>query len=115
MLQGNADANEALMQFLYRAPIGLVESTVDGEIEMLNPMSARLLMPLSADGNLVNLFHILESVAHAATACARRQFFAEPSGTRSPRRCAYHFRRAPAAILRRRSCRSVCSNSMRHD
>jgi len=57
------DADEAILHFLYRAPIGLVESTLDGEIEIVNPMSVRLLMPLSADGNLDNLFRILDHVA----------------------------------------------------
>jgi len=54
---------EALMQFLYQAPIGLLQTTADGEIEMINPMSARLLMPLSTKGNLDNLFEVLETIA----------------------------------------------------
>ncbi len=78
MLHDVADAYEALMQFLYRAPIGLVESTLDGEIEMLNPMSARLLMPLSPDGNFDNLFRILEHVAPQLRSLAAE--FAESSG-----------------------------------
>ena len=78
MSHTNADANEALMQFLYRAPIGLMESTASGDIEMLNPMSSRLLMPLSADGNLVNLFCILDSVAPQLRSLVAD--FAEPSG-----------------------------------
>ena len=56
-------AYEALMQFLYRAPIGLVQTAMDGGIEMLNPMASRLLMPLSRDGTLNNLFTTLETVA----------------------------------------------------
>lgn len=56
-------ANEALMEFLYRAPIGLLQISPRGVIEMINPMSARLLMPLSPDGNLVNLFDVLEGIA----------------------------------------------------
>ncbi|MBC8067581.1 MAG: bifunctional diguanylate cyclase/phosphodiesterase [Deltaproteobacteria bacterium] len=59
----NADAYESLIQFLYRAPIGLVQATASGAIEMLNPMSARLLMPLSRDGSLDNLFDTLREVA----------------------------------------------------
>ncbi|MFM0140550.1 putative bifunctional diguanylate cyclase/phosphodiesterase [Caballeronia grimmiae] len=55
--------NEALMEFLYRAPIGLLQISSLGTIEMINPMSARLLMPLSPDGNLVNLFDVLEGIA----------------------------------------------------
>ncbi|MDR5857782.1 EAL domain-containing protein [Caballeronia sp. LZ062] len=65
-LKPSADSvsvNEALMEFLYRAPIGLLQISATGVIEMINPMSARLLMPLSPDGNLVNLFDVLEAVA----------------------------------------------------
>src|SRR5450830_183080 len=58
-----AATNEALIQFLYRAPIGLVQIAADGAIEMLNPMSSSLLMPLAVDGNLENLFGVLDSVA----------------------------------------------------
>ncbi|AVR99099.1 putative bifunctional diguanylate cyclase/phosphodiesterase [Pseudoduganella armeniaca] len=56
-------AYEALMQFLYRTPIGLVQTTLDGTIEMLNPMSSQLLMPLAHDGALENLFVVLDRVA----------------------------------------------------
>ncbi|MGE0859301.1 MAG: putative bifunctional diguanylate cyclase/phosphodiesterase [Gammaproteobacteria bacterium] len=59
----SADAYEALMQFLYRAPIGLVQTDGAGAVEMLNPMSANLLMPLSPDGTLDNLFDVLDGVA----------------------------------------------------
>ncbi len=55
-----ADENETLMQFLYRAPIGLVQTSLTGVVEMLNPMSSRLLMPLAPDGNLDNLFAVIE-------------------------------------------------------
>jgi diguanylate cyclase (GGDEF)-like protein len=57
------DAYEALVQFLYRAPIGLVQAGLDGTIDMLNPMSANLLMPLARDGSLDNLFTVLQDVA----------------------------------------------------
>jgi diguanylate cyclase (GGDEF)-like protein len=57
------DAYETLMQFLYRAPVALMQLRQDGEIEMLNPMAAQLLMPLAPDGELVNLFKVLQ--AHA--------------------------------------------------
>ncbi|MBZ2208789.1 putative bifunctional diguanylate cyclase/phosphodiesterase [Massilia soli] len=62
-MNDHADAYEALMQFLYRAPIGLVQIALDGTIEMLNPMSSNLLMPLAPDGNLDNLFDVLSGVA----------------------------------------------------
>ena len=58
-----AEAHEALMQFLYQAPIGLVQTTLDGEITMINPMSAQLLMPLASRGELSNLFDVLHAVA----------------------------------------------------
>lgn len=56
-------ASEALIEFLYRAPIGLLQARPDGEIVMINPMSAQLLMPLAPDGDLVNLFDVLAPVA----------------------------------------------------
>lgn len=54
---------EALLQFLYLAPVGLVQLGADGAISMLNPLAAQLLMPLSQDGGLSNLFHALAPVA----------------------------------------------------
>lgn len=54
---------DALLQFLYLAPVGLVQSNLMGEVELMNPLSAQLLMPLSKDGGLSNLFNTLESVA----------------------------------------------------
>ncbi len=58
-----SEEHEALIQFLYLAPVGLVQADLDGTIGMINPISAQLLMPLSRDGNLANLFTALESVA----------------------------------------------------
>ena len=63
VLADTPTAYEALIQFLYQAPIGLVQTTPDGEITMINPMSAQLLMPLARDGNLLNLFDVLSGVA----------------------------------------------------
>ncbi|MWN65557.1 hypothetical protein, partial [Escherichia coli] len=73
-----AAEHEALMQFLYLAPVGLVQTRSDGEIVMINPISAQLLMPLARDGNLANLFTALENVApELRHLCA---VFARPSG-----------------------------------
>ena len=58
-----ARAYESLIQFLYRAPIGLVQTDLDGAVEMLNPMSAQLLMPLAQEGDLDNLFVTLQDAA----------------------------------------------------
>jgi len=72
------EEHEALMQFLYLAPVGLVQTSVDGEIAMINPISAQLLMPLVADGDLHNLFEALRDVApELRHLCA---MFARPSG-----------------------------------
>jgi diguanylate cyclase (GGDEF)-like protein len=64
------ETHEALMQFLYQAPIGLVQTTLDGEITMINPMSAQLLMPLATQGNLGNLFEVLHESAPQLRALA---------------------------------------------
>src|SRR6476661_94383 len=72
------DAYEALVQFLYRAPIGLVQASLDGTVDMLNPMSSSLLMPLVRDGSMDNLFTVLQGVAPQLRAMAER--FTEPSG-----------------------------------
>lgn len=53
------DAYALLLQFLYRAPIGLLQCAADGAIEMLNPPAARWLLPYSPDGSLDNLFTVL--------------------------------------------------------
>ena len=70
--------HEALIQFLYLAPVGLVQADLDGGIVMMNPISAQLLMPLSRDGGLDNLFTALEGVApELRHLCAD---YARPSG-----------------------------------
>ncbi len=58
-----AQDHEALLQFLYMAPIGLVQTRLDGEILMVNPLCAQLLMPLVPDGALDNLFTALQAAA----------------------------------------------------
>jgi diguanylate cyclase (GGDEF)-like protein len=72
------DAYEALVQFLYRAPIGLVQSSLDGTVDMLNPMSSSLLMPLVRDGSMDNLFTVLQGVAPQLRELT--ESFSEPSG-----------------------------------
>jgi diguanylate cyclase (GGDEF)-like protein/PAS domain S-box-containing protein len=54
---------EALIHFLHIAPVGLVQTDANGEIYMINPLSAQLLMPLCQKGILTNLFTALENVA----------------------------------------------------
>ncbi|RYF02422.1 MAG: sensor domain-containing diguanylate cyclase, partial [Oxalobacteraceae bacterium] len=54
---------EALLQFLYLVPVGVVQFAPDGAIGMMNPLCAQLLMPLSSNGGLDNLFGALAHVA----------------------------------------------------
>lgn len=70
--------HEALIQFLYLAPVGLVQANIHGEVAMMNPIAAQLLMPLSRDGGLDNLFVALESVAPELRSVVARH--AEPYG-----------------------------------
>lgn len=53
----------ALLRFLYRAPVGLVQTTLEGRIEMLNPRAAQLLLPFANDGQLSNLLDLLVDAA----------------------------------------------------
>ena len=76
-----SDAYEALVQFLYRAPIGLAQAAPDGAIDMLNPMASNLLMPVALSehgGGFENLFSLLAPIAPQLAELARD--FAEPSG-----------------------------------
>ncbi len=61
MSPASLDSHEALLQLLYLSPIGLLQTTADGTITMINPVSARLLMTVTPDGNLDNLFDLLEA------------------------------------------------------
>ncbi|HEX8602157.1 MAG TPA: bifunctional diguanylate cyclase/phosphodiesterase [Pseudoduganella sp.] len=65
-------AYEALVQFLYRTPIGLLQADSEGAIDMLNPMAAQLLMPLAPDGALDNLFAIFDTTAPDLRAAVAR-------------------------------------------
>lgn len=51
---------QSLLTFLYMAPVGVVQMTGNGEISLINPMAANLLMPLGADGTLTNLFEAID-------------------------------------------------------
>nr|WP_316642456.1 diguanylate cyclase [uncultured Roseateles sp.] len=57
------DEHEALLQFLYLAPVGLVSTDLDGTVNMINPLAAQLLLPVAPNGELDNVFTALEGVA----------------------------------------------------
>ncbi|WP_313033290.1 putative bifunctional diguanylate cyclase/phosphodiesterase [Massilia alkalitolerans] len=58
-----SDAYEALVQFLYRAPIGLAQIAPDGTVDLLNPMASNLLMPIAPNSGLDNLYTVLAPIA----------------------------------------------------
>ncbi|MEO1329691.1 MAG: sensor domain-containing diguanylate cyclase [Pseudomonadota bacterium] len=57
------DEYQDLVQFMYQAPVGLCQTTLEGAIQFSTPMAAQLLMPLSRDGSLDNLFDVLGEIA----------------------------------------------------
>ncbi len=84
---GADEGYQALVQFLYRAPVGLVETDPAGDIVLMNPKAAQFLAPqMGAAGVTNNLFDLLHPylpdlrslVASAATTrctvCEARRF-----------------------------------------
>ncbi len=55
------DAYSVLLKFLYRAPVAMVQTDSTGRVELMTPVAANYLLPLSADGDLDNLLAVLES------------------------------------------------------
>lgn len=56
-------AYEALIEFLYLAPVGIVKFRPDGTIDMANPTAAQLLIPLATDGDMSDLYRLFATVA----------------------------------------------------
>jgi diguanylate cyclase (GGDEF)-like protein/PAS domain S-box-containing protein len=54
---------EKLLEFLYAAPVGLVEIDASGTIAMMNPYALKHLLPLAGTRDTGNLFALLESCA----------------------------------------------------
>jgi diguanylate cyclase (GGDEF)-like protein/PAS domain S-box-containing protein len=54
---------EALLEFLYACPVGLVEIDDQGQIGTMNPFAMKLLLPLAGQRGCDNLFSMLESTA----------------------------------------------------
>ena len=82
LASGPADEHEALLEFLYVCPHGLIEFDREGVVTMMNPACARLLMPLmqSADRG-VGLHNILDALAPFAPDLRHRLAeFRDPSG-----------------------------------
>ena len=56
-------ADEDLLNFLYMCPVGVLRTTADGAVRMINPQAAQLLLPLLRTPVLENLFDALENCA----------------------------------------------------
>lgn len=61
-----------LLQLLYLCPVGIIQLDAYGAIQLMNPYGAQMLMPLSADGKLDNMFDIFEAFAPEVAEMARR-------------------------------------------
>ncbi len=53
----------ALLQFIHLAPVGLVQTAANGDIQMMNPKAAQLLGPLGFGQGEPNLFDILDKAS----------------------------------------------------
>ena len=69
---------EALVEFLYLAPVGIIKFRPDGTIEMANPTAAQLLMPLALDGDMSDLYRLLADLAPDLRSHVER--FTAPAG-----------------------------------
>jgi len=54
-----SDAMEALTELLYILPVGLIQFRTDGAIELVNPLAAQLLVPISPAGDLLDAYSAL--------------------------------------------------------
>jgi len=57
------DELEAVFGFLNAAPVGLVQTDLSGQVQMMNGLAARVLLPLAAGARLNNLFQVLQGLA----------------------------------------------------
>ncbi len=58
-----ASEEEKLLEFLYAAPVGLVEIDASGKIAMINPHAMKHLLPLAGLRDSGNLFAMLDCCA----------------------------------------------------
>jgi PAS domain-containing protein len=63
---------EQLLQLLYLCPVGIIKLDAYGSIVLMNPYGAQMLMPLSTDGRLTNLFDLFGEFAPEVGEMARR-------------------------------------------
>ena len=75
---GSQAEHEALLQFLYLCPVGVIKFQASGQVELLNPKAVELLLPVAPRANLDNLFAVLERWAPELR--ERALTFAPPQG-----------------------------------
>ncbi len=63
---------EQLLQLLYLSPVAIAKLNTRGDIELMNPYGAQLLMPISPNGKLENIFDIFELTAPELCEMSRR-------------------------------------------
>jgi diguanylate cyclase (GGDEF)-like protein/PAS domain S-box-containing protein len=71
--------NQTLLEFLYLCPVGLMQVDGQGQVELANPLSAQILMPIAKVPVIENLFDLLGSCAPDLRNLVCD--FAEPRGT----------------------------------
>ena len=64
--------DDELLRFLYMCPVGLLRTAASGDVQIINPQAAQLLMPLTRTRALQNLFDALESCAPELRGLAAR-------------------------------------------
>jgi PAS domain S-box-containing protein len=70
---------EELLSFFYMCPVGVLRTAANGDVQMINPEAAQLLMPLTRKPVLQNLFDALEDCAPELRGIAAR--FSGASGS----------------------------------
>lgn len=91
MSSDQQDEVTKLLQFLYACPVGLIEFSASGDMEMINPFAMQLLLPLSPQGFISNFYSVMESYApelrnmvdtfsaSEGTVCENQQILIKPS------------------------------------
>jgi signal transduction histidine kinase/ActR/RegA family two-component response regulator len=61
LLNGTDTDQSLFLSYIYQSQIAIVVLADDGAVELMTPMAAQWLMPLSTNGRLDNLFDVLQS------------------------------------------------------
>ncbi len=62
-IDGLQTEHEALLGFVYMCPVGVLRTAMNGDVQMINPHAAQMLLPLTRTPMLYNLFDALEDCA----------------------------------------------------